>query len=98
MCLAVPGRLVSMDGNEPLLRSGRVDFGGVVKSVSLACVPHARIGDYVLVHVGMALDTVDEVEARQVFEYLERVGELAELDEDASARPSRTAPDGLQPS
>jgi len=80
MCLAVPGRIVSIDGDDPLLRSGRVDFAGVVKRVNLAYVPEARIGDYVLVHVGFALNVIDEGEAQQVFEYLRGMGELAELE------------------
>ncbi len=79
MCLAVPGRIVSIEGEDALLRSGRVDFAGVVKTVNLACVPEAKIGDYVLVHVGIALNTVDEAEAHQVFEYLKTMGELEEL-------------------
>jgi hydrogenase expression/formation protein HypC len=80
MCLAVPGRIISIEDGDPLLRSGRVDFGGVVKRVNLAYVPEARIDDYVLVHVGFAISTVDEVEARQVFRYLQQMGELAELE------------------
>ncbi len=78
MCLAVPGKIVSIEGDDPMLRSAKVDFAGVVKQVGLAFVPHARIGDYVLVHVGFAINTVDETEARQVFEYLREMGDLAE--------------------
>jgi len=80
MCLAVPGKIVSIDDVDPLLRSGRVDFAGVVKQVNLAYVPDARIGDYVLVHVGFAINTIDEREAQQVFAHLREMGELAELD------------------
>lgn len=80
MCLAVPGKIVSIEDVDPLLRCGRVDFAGVVKQVNLAYVPEARIGDYVLVHVGFAINTIDEQEAIQVFEYLRQMGELAELD------------------
>ncbi len=80
MCLAVPGRIVSVEGDDPLLRSGRVDFAGIVKQVNLAYVPDARVGDYVLVHVGFALNVIDEAEAQQVFEYLRGMGELAELE------------------
>jgi len=80
MCLAVPGKIISIEGADRLLRSGRVDFAGIVKEVNLAYVPEARIGDYVLVHVGFAINTVDEEEARQVFEYLREMGELAELE------------------
>ena len=80
MCLAVPGRILSIEGDDPLLRSGKVDFAGVVKRVNLAYVPEAAIGDYVLVHVGFAISTVDEAEAKQVFEYLRQMDDLAELD------------------
>lgn len=81
MCLAVPGRILCVEGTDPLLRSGRVDFAGVVKDVNLAFVPDAAIGDYVLVHVGIALQVIDEAEARQVFEYLTVMGEVGELAE-----------------
>lgn len=80
MCLAVPGKIESIEGAEPMLRTGRVSFGGIVKTVSLAYVPEATIGDYVLVHVGFAISIVDEKEAAQVFAYLEEMGELKELE------------------
>jgi hydrogenase expression/formation protein HypC len=76
MCLAVPGRVVSVVGEDPVLRTGRVDFGGVEKQVSLAFVPEAREGDYVLVHVGFAISRVDEAEAQKVFEYLKEIDAL----------------------
>jgi hydrogenase expression/formation protein HypC len=82
MCLAVPGKIISIEGEDPILRSGRVNFAGIIKQVSLAYVPEARIGDYVLVHVGFALSVVDEKEAEQVFEYLREMGDLAELEAD----------------
>ena len=91
MCLAVPGRLLSIEGDDPLLRCGRVDFAGTVREVNLACVPEAAIGDYVLVHVGMAISTIDEVEARQVFEYLRQMGEGAEEPEAAAPPPADPA-------
>lgn len=78
MCLAVPGKLISISG-EDLNRMGRVSFSGVIKEVSLAYVPEARVGDYVIVHVGFALSTIDEIEAQRVFEYLEAMGDLGEL-------------------
>ncbi len=78
MCLAVPGKLISIS-SEDLNRSGKVSFGGVVKEVSLAFVPEAQVGDYVIVHVGFALSRVDEAEAQRVFEYLEAMGDLGEL-------------------
>jgi hydrogenase expression/formation protein HypC len=81
MCLAVPGKIMSIEGADPVFRSGKVNFGGIVKQINLAYVPEAKIGDYVLVHVGFAISTIDEAEAREVFEYLRQMGELAELEE-----------------
>jgi hydrogenase expression/formation protein HypC len=71
---------MSIEGEDPLFRSGRVNFGGVIKKINLAYVPEAKIGDYVLVHVGFAINTIDEEEANQVFEYLRQMGELADLE------------------
>ena len=81
MCLAVPGKLLSIQGDDPLTRTGRVSFGGIVKEVSLAFSPEARVGDYVIVHVGFAISTLDEKEARQVFDYLQQMEDLSELTE-----------------
>ena len=81
MCLAVPGRIVTIEGDDPILRAGIVDFSGVTKRVNLSYVPDARIGDFVLVHVGFAISTVDEEEAAKVFSYLREMGDLAELEE-----------------
>ena len=73
MCLAVPGKLLSISGEDPLLKTGRVSFGGVVKIVNLAYVPEAEVGDYVLVHVGFALSRVDEAEALQTLADLQQI-------------------------
>jgi hydrogenase expression/formation protein HypC len=81
MCLAVPGKIMNIEGTDPLYRIGKVSFGGVVKNINLAYVPEAKINDYVLVHVGFAISIVDEAEAQQVFEYLRQMGELAELED-----------------
>ena len=81
MCLAIPGKVTSVAGDNPLSRTGRVDFGGIIKEVSLAFVPEVKIGDYVIVHVGFALSRVDESEANKVFEYLKEMDELADLKE-----------------
>ncbi len=78
MCLAVPGKLLEISGEDDLTRTGKVSFGGIVKEINLAFVPEAQIGDYVTVHVGVALSVVDEEEALQVFEYLRQLGELQE--------------------
>ena len=80
MCLAVPGKVLSIAGDEPLTRTGQVSFGGIVKEVNLAYTPEAGIGDYVIVHVGFAISTLDESEAHQVFDYLQQMGELGEIE------------------
>jgi hydrogenase expression/formation protein HypC len=65
MCLAIPGELQSIEGDDKLTRQGRVAFGGIVKRVNLAYVPEAMIGDYVLVHAGFAITTIDAAEAQR---------------------------------
>lgn len=77
MCLAVPGELLELTCAEPLQRRGRVRFGGVVREVNLTCTPEARPGDYVLVHVGLALSVIDPREAARTLEYLAGLGEGA---------------------
>ena len=81
MCLAIPGKVERIIGDDPITRMGRINFGGVVKEASLAYVPEVDVGDYVIVHVGFALSKVDEAEAQKVFEYLKRMDELTELKE-----------------
>ena len=78
MCLAVPGRVLSVAGDDPLTRVGRVDFGGLVKEINLAYAPEAHVGDHVLVHVGFAISVIDEAEAARVFEHLREIGEFDE--------------------
>ena len=79
MCLAIPGKIESIRGTDPLTRMGRVNFGGILKEASLAFVPEAKIGDYVIVHVGFALSKVDESEAEKIFDYVKQMDDLAEL-------------------
>ena len=81
MCLAIPGKIESIRGDDLLTRMGRVNFGGVVKDACLAYVPDARVGDYVIVHVGFALSRVDEAEAAKIFDYLKQMSELDDLKE-----------------
>jgi hydrogenase expression/formation protein HypC len=79
MCLAIPGKILSED-DLGFARTGRVQFGGIVRQVRLDFVPEAAPGDYVLVHVGFAISKIDEQEARRTFEALEELGALqAEL-------------------
>jgi hydrogenase expression/formation protein HypC len=82
MCLAIPGQIMSINEGEALARTGRVNFGGIIKEVSLACVPEACVGDYVIVHVGIAISRLDEAEAHQVFAYLRQMEALDELKDD----------------
>ena len=79
MCLAVPGKLLSVTGSDTT-RMGTVSFGGVGKEACLAFVPEAKVGDYVLVHAGFAISVVDESEAAQTLEYFRQIGELGELE------------------
>jgi hydrogenase expression/formation protein HypC len=81
MCLAVPGKIISISGDNPIERTGKVDFGGVAKEISLAYVPEAKIGDYVIVHVGFALSTLDEEEAQEVFKTINELELFQELGE-----------------
>ena len=78
MCLGIPGKVVATYREHDVLM-GKVDFGGVFKRVCLEHVPDVRIGQYVLVHVGFALNVIDELEAQRVFEYLEAMNQLDEL-------------------
>ena len=75
MCLAIPGKVVSVEGDD-IMRTARVDFGGVVKEINLAYTPDAKPGEYLLVHVGFAISKIDEAEARKVFEDLEQIDKL----------------------
>ncbi|HRW98394.1 MAG TPA: HypC/HybG/HupF family hydrogenase formation chaperone [Cyclobacteriaceae bacterium] len=80
MCLAIPGKIISISGQlDETFRVGKVSFGGITKEVNLSMVPEAKIEDYVLVHVGVAISIVDEEEAKKTFDYIQKIGELEEL-------------------
>jgi len=81
MCLAIPGKIERISGDDPLTRMGKINFGGILKEACLAYVPEAKVGDYVIVHVGFAISRVDEDEAQKVFEYLKQMDDLSELRE-----------------
>ena len=82
MCLAVPGKIKSIEmQHNGMFRMTKVSFGGIVKEASLEMLPDANIGDYVLVHVGVAISKVNEEEAKKTFKYLEEIGELGELED-----------------
>lgn len=100
MCLAIPGRVeqITTDGD---VRMGRVNFGGVVKSVCLDYVPEVGVGDYTIVHVGFALSKIDEQSALETLELFRKMGALDEelaSEEEAFARaanaPQSACPDG----
>ncbi|MDX2302461.1 MAG: HypC/HybG/HupF family hydrogenase formation chaperone [Microscillaceae bacterium] len=80
MCLAIPGKITAIESRyDGLVRMAKVLFGGITKEASLEMVPKAQIGDYVLVHVGVAISVIDEQEAKKTFEYLAEIGELEDL-------------------
>ena len=79
MCLAIPGKVVEIYHEHEVLM-GKVDFGGVCKRVCLEHVPQAALGDYALVHVGFALEIIDETEAQRVFDFLRSMDQLDELE------------------
>ncbi|MEM8529063.1 MAG: HypC/HybG/HupF family hydrogenase formation chaperone [Bacteroidota bacterium] len=77
MCLAIPGKVKSIESKfDGLVRMAKVSFGGIIKEASLEMIPQAKIDDYVLVHVGVAISIVDEEEAKRTFQYLEEMGEV----------------------
>ena len=78
MSLAVPGQLLSASGDDPLTRTGRVSFGGIIKDINLAFVPEAVVGDYLLVHAGFAISIIDEQEAGRVFDLLQELDEASD--------------------
>lgn len=80
MCLAIPGKIVEITHQiDETFREGKVSFDGIIRKVSLTLVPEARVGDYVMVHVGAAISMVDEDEAQRTFELLQQLDELHEL-------------------
>ncbi len=81
MCLAIPGKIIKIEEQlDDLFRIAKVSFDGIVKEVNLAMVPEAKIGDYVLVHVGSAISIIDEDEAKRTMDILKQMGETDELE------------------
>ena len=78
MCLAVPGKVVSIDVSNPELKMAKVNFSGVSKEVCIEWLPDVKIGDYVLVHVGFALNKVDEEDAEETLKILREMGDVEE--------------------
>ncbi len=89
MCLGIPGKIVdTYEEND--VQMGKVDFGGVFKRVCLAHTPQAQVGQFVIVHVGFALQVIDEEEAKHVFAFLNGMNELEELHVGETERASET--------
>lgn len=83
MCLSIPGKLIEITSElDETFRLGKVSFDGIIKEVSLTLVPEANVGDYVMVHVGAAISTIDEEEAKKTFELLKQLNELHELEDE----------------
>lgn len=83
MCLAIPGKLMEVTSDLEMAREGMVDFEGIRKKVNLTFTPEAVPGDYVLVHVGFSISTIDEVAAQRTLDTLRELGDI-EIAEDAS--------------
>lgn len=66
MCLAIPGKIISIDSSNPFFKTAKVDFGGSIREVCIDWIPDIKVGDYVLVHVGYALNKIDEKEAEEI--------------------------------
>ena len=84
MCLAIPGKIVEFtDALDDVFRIAKVDYGGIQKEVNMSMLPEAKVGDYVMVHVGVAISIVDEQEAQETTKFLRQMGEYdAELSEE----------------
>ncbi|MBI3864126.1 MAG: HypC/HybG/HupF family hydrogenase formation chaperone [Planctomycetia bacterium] len=81
MCLAVPGKIIRWINHDPVLAAAEVEFGGARRVCSMACVPEAAAGDYVLVHAGVGITRIDEEAARLVFEELKNAGDRGDAAE-----------------
>ena len=73
MCLAIPGKIENIDDGTAIFRTGKVNFAGIIKTVNLACTPEARIGDYVLVHAGLAISVIDKEEASKTLSCIDEI-------------------------
>lgn len=85
MCLAIPGRIHALHTNIGVPMA-KVDFGGITREACLSYVPDARVGDYILVHVGFAISKVDEEEAQRTYRYLAEMDQLSELESGVGAQ------------
>lgn len=80
MCLAIPGKISGLHDNSGIPMA-KVEFGGITRDACMSYLPEARVGDYVLVHVGFAISRLDEEEAARTYQYLAEMDQLTELDD-----------------
>ncbi len=73
MCLAIPGKILSIEEKGDFERIGKVSFSGIVKEVNLTFTPQAKVGDWCLVHTGMAINILSEEEARETLKYFQEI-------------------------
>lgn len=92
MCLAIPGKVVEWIDRDTPLMTALVEFGGVRRAISLACVPEAEIGDYILAHAGIAISRIEAAEAERVFQTLEELEDLEELQAEEQGNDMETSP------
>lgn len=83
MCLAVPGQVREIVGDDALMRIGKIAFAGIIREASLMLLPEATVGDWVLVHAGVAITVLNEAEAKQTMAYLDT------LEPEGGASPAR---------
>lgn len=76
MCLAVPGKIISIDETNPELKMAKVNFGGVMKDICIQWLPDVKVGEYILAHVGFALNKIDEKDAEDTLKILREMGDL----------------------
>ena len=91
MCLGIPGKIVETFQRDELPMA-KVEFGGIIKDICLAYTPDAQLGQYVLVHVGFAINEIDEAEAQEIFQYIEQIEQAGERQEDGERGGRERAP------
>ena len=76
MCLAVPGKIVSIDDSDPELKMARVKFGEIIKDICIQWIDDAAVGEYIMAHVGTALNKIDEEDAKATLQLLHEMGDI----------------------
>lgn len=76
MCLAVPGKIMTISGDDTLSRLGQIDFSGIQKEISLAYLPEAKKNDYVIVHAGFAISIINEEDAKESLKAFQEMDDI----------------------